>query len=161
MDFEERLGKAIKRGENRRKEAADEAAREAMSEQDCQRMHADLRNQVVKRIEECLQAVADRFPGFRYETIIDEQGWGARISRDDLMLEANRTRNNYFTRLQMVIRPYSSYHVLDLAAKATIRNRKLYTRSHYKPLAEVDIDSFVELVDVWAIEFAEGFSSNF
>lgn len=161
MDFEERLGKAIERGQSRRQAAADEAAREAMSEQDCQRMHAELRSQVLKRIEDCLRAVADRFPGFRYESIVDEQGWGARISRDDLMLEANRTRNNYFTRLQLVVRPYSSYHVLDLSAKATIRNRKLFTRSHYKPIDEVDINAFLDLVDVWAIEFAEAFSSNF
>jgi len=161
MDFEERLGKAIKRGETRRREAADEAAREAMSEQDCQRIHADYRNQLIRRIEECLHAVADRFPGFRFETIVDEQGWGARISRDDLMLEANRSRTNYFSRLQLLVRPYSSYHVLDLAAKATIRNRKLFNRSHYKPLEEIDVDTFLELIDIWSIEFAEAFSSNF
>jgi hypothetical protein len=45
--------------------------------------------------------------------------------------------------------------VLELAAKGTIRNKEVYNRTQYQRLTEVDVTSFVELVDLWVLEFAE------
>jgi len=159
MDFKKRLGDAVSRGEKRRREAVDQAARQAMSDQDYARLHQRFRTALADRIESNLRAVADQFPGFQFETIIDDRGWGAGLRRDDLLLESDRRRNNYYSRLELVVRPFSSYHVLDLAGKATIRNKELFNRSHYRPLAEASEEAFAELVDAWSIEFAEVYAS--
>ena len=55
-------------------------------------------------IEKCLRELADNFPGFRVETIVDENGWGAVAKRDDVGLAGGR-RDNFFSRLQIVVSP--------------------------------------------------------
>ena len=60
----------------------------------------------------------------------------------------------------MTIRPFSSVHVLDLAAKGTIRNKEVYNRSHFEKLNEVDTDNYVELIDLWVLEYAELYSAR-
>ena len=60
----------------------------------------------------------------------------------------------------MLIRPASTYHVLDLAAKATIRNKELFNRSHFQRLAEVDLTSFTEMIDLWLLECAELYAAK-
>jgi len=160
MDFQERLDKAIERGKKTSNARAQAEVEKALSEKDLQRLHSQYRLTVSEHIENCLRHLADRFPGFRFETIVNDDGWGAAISRDDILLGADRRRTNYFSRLEMVIRPISSYHVLDLAAKATIRNKELFNRSHFQRLTEVDPTTFTEMVDLWVLEYAELYAAR-
>ncbi len=60
----------------------------------------------------------------------------------------------------MSIRPPSSYHVLDLAAKATVRNKELFNRSHYQRLTEADLTTFHEMIDIWVLEYAELYAAK-
>jgi len=160
MDFHDRLNKAIERGQRTGARRAQAEAEQALNEQELKRLHQQYRNELSERIEAALKQLGDRFPGFRFETIVGEKGWGAAISRDDILLEANRSRTNYFSHLEMVIRPISEYHVLDLAAKATIRNKEFFNRSHFQRLAEVDPNSFTELIDLWVLEYAELYAAR-
>ncbi len=49
----------------------------------------------------------------------------------------------------------SEANVVELAAKATIRNREQFTRIYYLRLVDADLSSFMDLIDLWALEFAE------
>jgi hypothetical protein len=60
----------------------------------------------------------------------------------------------------MTVRPYSSLRVLELAAKGTILNKELLNRQHYEPVGDADLAKFLELVDGWALEFAELYSAR-
>ena len=62
--------------------------------------------------------------------------------------------------LEMTVRPYSSLHVLDLAAKGTIRNKEVFNRNYFEKLSEVDPDTFAELIDLWVLEYAEQFAAT-
>ena len=157
MEFDDRLEKAIQRGQRRSEEVARGEAQKAMNEKDLARLHARLRNDLSDRIETILRSLGERFPGFQFETIVGEKGWGAAIKRDDLLLESNRTRNRYYSRLELVIRPVSQYKVLDLAGKATIRNKEFFRRSHFEPLLEAESQKFADLIDAWVLEFAEAY----
>ncbi|HYW78420.1 MAG TPA: hypothetical protein VE890_02550 [Thermoguttaceae bacterium] len=158
-DFNERLEKAIERGHQRGTARAEAKAEKAVSEKELARLHSQYRLKVSEHIEACLRKLADHFPGFRFETIVGEKGWGAAISRDDIHVKSGR-RTNRYSRLEMVIRPAGPYHVLDLAAKATIRNKEFFNRSHYQPLTEVDPASFTEMVDIWVLEYAELYAAK-
>ena len=160
MDFQKRLNKAIERGQLASDARVRAREEKAVTEKELTRLHTQYRLQLSDRIENCLRQMADRFPGFRFETIVNEQGWGAAISRDDIRLKRGRARSNYFSRMEMLIRPASSYHVLDLAAKATIRNKELFNRSHFERLTDVDITSFTELIDLWVLEYAEIYAAK-
>lgn len=160
MDFHDRLNKAIERGQRTGARRAQAAAQKALNEKDLKRLHQQYRRELSEQIEACLKQLGDRFPGFRFETIVGEKGWGAAVSRDDILLEADRSRTNYFSRLEMVIRRFSEYHVLDLAAKATIRNKEFFNRSHFERLTEVDTTKFAELVDLWVLEYAELYAAK-
>ena len=159
MDFEKRLEKAIERG-RRVGTARQRADRDrALNEQELQRLHSQYRLELSERIERCLQQVADRFPGFQFQTVVGERGWGAVVSRDDLRLEPSR-RTTRFSRLEMVVHPVTDAFVLELTAKATIRNKELFNRTHYQRLDEVDLHAFTELVDLWILEYAEVYAAK-
>jgi len=154
MDFDERLQKAIERG-HRRSDARTEAQRRAaMTDEEFRRLHSQYRLRLSERIEECMKRLPNHFPGFRYETMYGERGWGAACSRDDLRLERG-SRGSDYSRLEMTVRPYSPLHVLELSAKGTVRNKEVFTRTYFEPLDEVDEERFLSLVDTWVLEYAE------
>src|SRR5271166_5270818 len=115
MDFHERLERAIERGQRMGNARAEEEAQRAMTEKELQRLHSQTRLQLSEHIERCLHQLADRFPGFVFETIVDQRGWGAAISREDLRLRrggatghpfaGHGSRQTCFSRLEMLISP--------------------------------------------------------
>ncbi len=159
MDFHERLEKAIQRGLRASDAQARARAERELNEKELARLHSKFRLDISDRIERCLRQVADQFPGFRFETLYGEKGWGAGISRDDLRVRAKR-RTSLFSRLEMVIRPPNQYQVLELAAKGTVHNREVFNRSQYQKLTEVDLTTFHEWVDNWSLEFAELYAAK-
>ena len=60
----------------------------------------------------------------------------------------------------MTIRPFATYHVVDLAAKGTICNKEVFNRNHFEKIQDVDVTTFRELIDVWVLEFAELYAAN-
>jgi hypothetical protein len=159
MDFEKRLEKAIERGQRTADTKAQSRARQALSEQELKRLHTQYRLELSEHIENCLKRLPDHFPGFRFATVVSDRGWGASVSRDDLQLGPGGRRDKYFSHLEMLIRPFSSAHMLDLLAKGTIRNKEIFNRSHYEPLADADVAAFRETIDLWVLEFAERYAA--
>ncbi len=160
-DFEERLRKAIDRGQTRNAARAREAREKALTEEQLKNLHGKHRLLLSEHIEECIRKLPNHFPGFRTETIYGQRGWGAACSRDDVGRGAEGKRANFFSRIEMTIRPYSSLHVLELTAKGTVRNKELFNRRHFEKLHEADEDTFRELIDVWVLEYAELFAARF
>lgn len=159
MDFKERLERAAERGQQTRDEKARQAAAQAMSAKEWQRLHADYRHTLTEHIETCLQQLAENFPGFRFETVVDEKGWGAAVSRDDLSLSKGR-RDSLFSRLTMIISPHNDYHVLELVAKGMVRNKENFNRNHYQLLKEADLDSFRQFTEQWTLDYAEQYAAS-
>lgn len=159
MDFKERLERAVERGLRTGDERARLAAEQALGEEELKRLHTQNRLELSEQIERCLRELGNHFPGFRYETVVGDRGWGAAITRDDLVLSQGK-RTSQFSRLEMTVRPFSALHVLELVAKGTIRNKEIYNRSQYQLLSKVDLASFGELVDLWVLEYAELFARN-
>lgn len=158
-DFDDRLQRAIQRGQ-RKGESTEQAAREqAWTEEEFRRRHSQFRLQLSEHIEFCVRKLPQHFPGFQYETIFGERGWGAACSRDDVRIEAGR-RGTTYSRLELTVRPYTSYHVLDLVAKGTINNKEVFNRNYYETIADADPQKFIEIIDLWVIEFAELYAAN-
>lgn len=158
MDFEERIQKAILRGQRRSDEKSREARRKELSEEELKRLHGQARLQLSEHIENCLKRLPNHFPGFQFETIFGERGWGAACSRDDIRMTDGR-RNNDYSRLELRVRPFSEYHVIDLTGKGTIRNKEVFNRSHFETIAEADVAKFTELIDIWVLEYAEMYAA--
>jgi hypothetical protein len=158
MSFRERLQRASERGKQARAAQLNEAAAKALSEDECKRRHSQYRLALTEHIEKCLGDMADNFPGFRLEAVVDESGWGAAVSRDDIRIDGGK-RGTYFSRLQLVVGPYNTYHVLDISAKGTVRNKEVLSRTHYQQLADVDLQSFRELLEQWVLDYAELYSA--
>lgn len=159
MEFDKRLEQAIQRGQRESNARARDEARRLMSERELRRLYGQHRIELSEHIESCLRQLADHLPGFQYETIVDQRGWGGAVGRSDLQIREG-SAGNAFSRLEMVIRPLSSANVLELTSKGTVRNRELYSRSHYQRLGEVDDTTFRELIDHWILEYAEAYSGE-
>ena len=157
MDFEKRLERAITRGRERRVHSGRLEAERALNEEELRALHSKYRLDLSEHIETCLKKLSEHFLGFQYKTIVGEEGWGARISRDDF--SGGRARNKY-SRLEMTIRPFSSARIIELAAKGAIRNKEVFNRTHFQFVDQADIDSFRELIDLWVLEYAEQYAST-
>ena len=159
-DFEQRLSKAIHRGNQRNAEQMRKAKEKALSEEELKNLHTKYRLEFSEHIEGCVKQLPNHFPGFQHESIYGERGWGAACSRDDLGPSSGGRRANYYSRLEMSIRPFSDLHVVELTAKATIRNKEVFNRTHFELLNEVDADTFLHLIDVWVLEYAELYAAT-
>ena len=60
----------------------------------------------------------------------------------------------------MTVRPFTSYHVLELATKGTVRNKEIINRSHYQRLGQADPTTFREMIDQAVLEFAEAYAAK-
>ena len=160
MDFENRLEQAIERGERIRHSRHRTEQQKTLSEEELRNLHSSVRLNLSEHIEKCLKGVANHFPGFRFETVVDDSGWGARINRDDLTLGRGR-RDNHYSRLQVLVRPYSAQaKIVEIVAKGTIRNRELLNRSHYQFLNDINEEGLQEVIDMWVLEFAEQYAAQ-
>lgn len=160
MDFEQRLENALARGTRARETQNRRDSATALSEEEFKRLYAQYRLEFSEHIEKCLAKMADHMPGFTLENVVSDRGWGAAIRRDDLSVDARHTRENLFSRLEIVVRPPSAYHVLDLCAKGIVRNKEVFQRDHYRKLDEVDPEVFRQLVQQWALEYAELYTAQ-
>lgn len=153
-EFKNRLESAIQRGQ-RRRDAQNLAEREkAISDEEAKRLHTSYRLALSERISQQLEQLVQHFPGFRKETLFGEAGWGAACYRDDLELSGGR-RSNRYSRLDITVRPYNEYRVLELRAKGTVANKEVFNRNFFEPLAEGQQDAFAHLIDTWVVEYAE------
>ncbi|MBX7165057.1 MAG: hypothetical protein K1X74_01790 [Pirellulales bacterium] len=155
MDFQQRLEKAVQRGTRANEEEMRRAQQNAASLEEARGLHTKFRLELSEQIEACLRQVAHHFPGFQFATLVSDLGWGAKITRDDFGPADGGKRGNYFSRLEMAIRPFSEARVLELVAKGTIRNKEVFSRQQFQRLDEVDLTSFHSLIDFWTLEYAE------
>lgn len=158
MDLQKRLQEAIDRGQSRAqaKPSSDPAK---MTPEQLKNLHNDFRLTLSAHAEEVMRQIVDQLPGFNSETLFGDKGWGAAIFRDDLVL--NRTlRKSEYSRLEIFVRPISDYFVVDLASKATVRNKEIWNRTFFRPIVETDAAAMMEQIDGWAVQFAEQYSAS-
>jgi hypothetical protein len=158
MEFDQRLQRAIQRGHQTRQSRDRAAAEQKLSSEELRNRHSGARLELSERIEICLRKMSDHFPGFRYESVLSDEGWGARVTRDDLSLGRGRPGSLY-SRLEMMVTPLGAVPIIELVAKGTIRNREVLSRRHFQQLEQVDVESFAELIDLWVLEYAEQYSA--
>lgn len=160
MDFDKRLEQAIARGARAKDAEGRKQAQQSLSEEDLRILHSRHRLDLSEHVEECLRKLADHFPGFRFQTVVGEEGWGAKIVRDDVSLEPGRPVQNLYSRLELLVTPFGPARIVELVAKGTIRNKEILRRAHYKPLDQFDLESFTDVVDLWLLEYAEAFAAR-
>lgn len=160
MDFERRLEQAIDRGTRSRDAQSKAEQQKTLTEAELKNLHSAARLNLSEHAETLLRKLTDHFPGFRFETVVDEDGWGARISRDDLRLTGG-TRETHYSRFQILVRPFSpSAKIVEVVAKGTVRNKEIINRSNFHFLSEFNETGFREVIDLWALEFAEKFAAQ-
>ncbi len=160
MDFDQRLKKAIERGQRRGDAQTLADAARTVNEEELRRLHTQYRLELSEHIEKCIRSLPQHFPGFQVETLFGERGWGAGCRRDDVRLLGRGQRENYYSRLEITVRPYSPARILELSGKGTIRNKEVLNRQHYEPVPDADPAKFLELIDAWTLEFAELYATR-
>jgi len=160
MDFEQRLQRAIQRGEKAREDADRADAQRQLSAEELRAIYFKGRLELSEHIEQALRKLTDYFPGFDFSSIVGDSGWGARIVRDDLLIKPSRTQEAQYSRLEIVVTPRGSADILEVVGKGTIRNREAFHRRHFHRLSELDLQVFKDQIDVWVLDYAEQFSAQ-
>ena len=70
------------------------------------------------------------------------------------------TARNEYSRLEILVRPFSDVHILEVATKGTIRNRESLNRSKHEFLRDATIETLRKSVDGTVLEFAEQYSAH-
>ncbi len=157
-EFDQKLKAAIERGHRVGDAQQANRKKQKMSEDELRRRHNHFRLTVSERIEQGLKSLVQQMPGFQYETVYDERGWGAAASRDELSIREGE-RTNLYSRLEITIKPLSELQIVNLTGKGTVRNREIFSRNFHRPIDEADDDELVELVDRWILEYAQMYAS--
>ena len=158
-DFENKLQAAIERGQRASDAKQQEILRKRMSDEEMKRRHTDFRLQLSEQIEASLKMLANQLPGFNYETVYGERGWGGAVVRDELQIVEGR-RNNLYSRIEITVKPFSDLKIVNLSSKGTVRNREIFMRNFHRGIAEADTAEFQELVDRWILEYAQTYSTD-
>jgi hypothetical protein len=153
-EFEDQLRKAIERGQRANDALQAEQKLARLSADQLKIRHNDFRLKLSDRIEVTLKSLVNQLPGFAYENIYGERGWGGAVSRDELLMTRGQRRSVY-SRLEITVKPLSDLEIVDLAGKGTVKNREIFVRNHFRTIQESELDEFLEMVDRWVLEFAQ------
>lgn len=157
-NFDEQLKQAIERGQKTNQARQRQAEKEKLGAEELKRRHMEFRLAISEQIEKSLQALAHQVPGFEYENIYGDRGWGGAVARDELSIEQGR-RTNVYSRLEITIRPLTELAIVNLTGKGTIRNRESFARKHHREIAEAEMEDFLTMVDRWILEYAQLYSA--
>ena len=160
MDFEDELQQAIERGQklgNARTVAKKQAA---MSKEDIRNRHNEFRLNLSDHIEGCLKRLAQHFPGFDYETLYGSKGWGGALTRNDIDRGPDGRTGSFFSRIEITVRPQSEFNVVNIAGKATIRDKEVFVWNHFEEIEEVQQETMEQMIDKWVLQFAEQFAAR-
>ena len=160
MDFHDRLQRAVQRGEQRRSESARNQALEQLSEEESKALHAQARAELSDHIESNLKHLAETFPGFEFQTVLSNDGYGAKVRRDDLRSRGGRPMTHEYSHLELLVRSYSSARILEVVCRGAIANKEVLSRSAFQFLNQLDLDSLQQQVDQWVLEYAERFAAG-
>ena len=158
-DFSKRLESAIERGKRVADERAGRTRAQEQSEEELRERHSEYRLILCEDIEKTIHQLADHFPGFRSESVYDDDGWGSACYRENLHIKDGR-RTTQFSRFEIVVRPCSDLLVLDIKGKGTVNNREVFNRSHFAKLADLDLQDFRQCIQTWSLQFAEMYASK-
>ena len=153
-DFDEQLKQAIQRGLKTNIARQKEAEKQQMGVEELKRLHTDFRLAIPERIEQTMKALVLQLPGFEYENIYCDNGWGGAVARDELNIQGGK-RSNVYSRLEITIKSFSELAIVNLVSKGTVKNKEIFARKHHRPVGEAKVDEFLEMVDRWVLEFAQ------
>ena len=161
MDLERRLKDAIDRGKRRAEQENAQLQQQQMSEQELRTRHTDFRLQLSEHIENGLKSLSEHFPGFDYETIYGDRGWGGAIYRDDLTTDkTTRKTGSFYSRLEITVKPHTDMHIVDLAVRGTVFNREVLSTAFFEEVQTARMEAFIEKVDLWVVAYAESFAAR-
>lgn len=158
-EFSKRLESAINRGKEVANQKASDQREREQSEEELRERHSECRLTLCERIEKTINQLADHFPGFRAESVYDDDGWGSAAFRENLHIENGR-RSTRFSRFEIVVRPCTDLLVLDIKGKGTVNNREVFNSSHYRKIAEVELPDFEKCIEAWSLHFAELYAAQ-
>ncbi|MCH2178119.1 MAG: hypothetical protein MK106_04875 [Mariniblastus sp.] len=160
MDFEQELKKAIDRGEERSSQRKGDQQQKKLSREELKNRHNEYRLNLSDHIEKSLKKLIEHFPGFEYETLYGDRGWGGAIARDDITRSAAGKSGSFFSRLELTVRPLNEFNVVNISGKGTIQNKEIFNWNHFKDIPETDGDEFTKKIDTWILQYAEQFAAR-
>ena len=127
-EFNDKLREAIKRGQRESDAKLQNQQIKQLSEDEVRRQHNDFRLRLSDRIEKGLHSFIDQMPGFEYETVYGDRGWGGAVSRDELRITGGQ-RTNVYSRLELTVKPLSELRIVNIVAKGTVKNKENFSRN--------------------------------
>lgn len=159
MSFDDQLKKAISRGQQQGSDRREHEEQETLSADALKNRHNEFRLKLSEHVENAVRKLEEHFPGFRFETLYGDRGWGGAVSRDDITRGKTGRSGSFYSRLEVTVRPLSEFNVLNITGKGTIHNKEVFSWNFFKEIPEVSLEEFKEKVDSWILVYAEKFAS--
>ena len=159
MSFEDQLKKAISRGQQHGSSRREHKEQELLSADALKNRHNEYRLKLSDHIETGVRKLEEHFPGFTFETLFGDRGWGGAVSRDDITRGKTGKSGSFYSRLEITVRPINDYNVLNITGKGTIQNKEEFNWNFFREIPEVSLEEFKKKVDSWILVYAEKFAS--
>lgn len=160
MDFDDKLQQAIQRGQDRTVARSTAKKQVAATKEEIRNRHNEFRLNLSEHIETCLKKLAQHFPGFEYEVLYGEKGWGGALSRNDIDRGPDGKAGSFFSRIELTVRPQNEFNVANITGKGTIRDKEMFTWNHFENILEAKQESMEQMIDKWVLQFAEQFAAR-
>lgn len=159
-DFERQLEAAIQRGQKRSISRQVSTRQSEMTAEQIRNQHNEFRLNLSEYIEQGLKKLANHFPGFKYETIYGNRGWGGAISRDDIDRGPDGKTGTFFSRIEITVRPQNEFNLVNVTGKGTIRDKEVFNWNFFQSVAEAQMETFEKTIELWMLEYAEVFAAR-
>ena len=161
MEFEDKLQRAIQRGQERTSARANAQKKVEASKEDIRNRHNEFRLNLSDHIEACLKKLSQHFSlASIMKRFTVRRGWGGAISRNDIDRGPDGRAGSFFSRLELTVRPPNEFNVVNIAGKGTIRDKEIFNWNYFEDVLEAGQGDFKAKIDKWVLEFAEQFATR-
>ena len=84
---------------------------------------------------------------------------GRRVFRDDITRGNTGKSGDFYSRLEITVRPLNEFSVLNISGKGTIHDKEYFNWNFFKDIPDISVQEFEEKIDSWILIYAEKFAS--
>ena len=157
MNFDKRIQRAIHRGQQGSVIKSGAPTAKPSSARQHEKIHTEVRDELIEHLDYCLASVAKHFPEFRVQTIVSENGWGTRMAADHAAAKSKKKTPSAKSFFEILVPPLQDRPVIELKSRATILDQEVFLRTHYQPLDAIDFTSLARVIEKWCLDFVESY----
>ena len=153
--FTEKLRKIKLESERRSRERIEfEKIKEAEKER-IEKFYFETKDKVIELIDSRIAQFGIQFPQFERTQQANEDGYAVGVACDEVMSKPDGFIENYFSKINFLVKPYAGYGSISIRCKTIVRNKERKDITWEEDLVGGHFDKIKEFIDQEFLIFVE------